>query len=83
MHLECHKAEDSILDLGQTMGRVSLYEETFTLFWIMKNLMGRAASDKISEAPEAMDEAQWHASISLYIQHLGSKVDFLVSCLGF
>ena len=46
------------------MGRVSLDEKMITLFWFIKNLVGRSAWDKKGEASEDMHLAQWKSSMS-------------------
>ena len=35
---ECKKVEYWILDLGNTVGQVRLYEKTVAVYWLMKNL---------------------------------------------
>ena len=42
---ECKKVEEWILDPGHMVGRVSLYEKSVALFWVMKNLVGQASWD--------------------------------------
>ena len=94
---ECKKVEEWIMDPGHTMGHTSLYEKMVALFWVMKNLVGRAAWDHQSNDSGGPSLDPWKASISTLIQcvedsvqhaeasvqHVEAKVDFLISCLGF
>ena len=82
LHAECHKIEEWILDLGQTVGRASLYDKMVAFFWLMKKHVGRFAWDKKGEDSEDK-YLKWRAPTSEDIQHLKSKLDFLISRLGF
>ena len=83
LHEEYKKAEEWILDLGHTVGRVSLYEKTMAVYWIMKNLVGWAASDRLNAKSGGDIQDQWRVSILVDIQRLNSKVDFLINRLSF
>ena len=80
---ECKKVEDWILDPGHTEGRASLYEKMVALFWVMKNLVGRAAWDRQSNDSGDPSLDPWKASISASIQCVEAKANFLIACLGF
>ena len=80
---ECKKVEEWILDPGHTVGRVSQYEKTMVVYWLMKNLVGWIEWDR--KNVEKGDNAQypWNFSISAAVQRVEAKVDFLISRMGF
>ena len=49
LHEECRKVEDWILDPNHNVGKLSLYERTVALLWVMKNLIEQPAWDRKEE----------------------------------
>ena len=78
------------MDLGHTMGRMSLYEKSVALFWVMKNLVGRAKWDRESPILENSSLDSWKNailtmihSLEVSVKRVEDKNDFLTTCLGF
>ena len=72
------------------MGRMSLYEKSVVVFWVMKNLVGKAEWDRQTTDSGTPSPDLWKSAISASIQHVEAsvqrvedKVDFLIACLGF
>ena len=90
MKEEAKKAQEWILDLGHTVSRMSLYEKTMAIFWVMKNLVGRAEWDHQTpdlensspESSQTVISALIH-SLEVSVKRVEDKIDFLTACLGF
>ena len=77
------KVKDWILDLGHTVGHVSLYEKMVVVYWLMKNLVDREDWDRQNVDKEGNAQDSWKLYISGVVQRVEAKVDFLISCMGF
>ena len=59
LHEECCKAEDWILNPGHNASRLSLYERTVVIFWVMKNLIGHLMWEKKDMGGDEEQLVQW------------------------